>query len=106
MKKCRFMAKWADYLVSAVKYDDNRKIVQARQHEDTGSDIGDGQLVDRMTIANNLKKGRSYATVFSNDANWKLGDRIHLIRAGGEFSIRTDSNKVERDNLKYLPELE
>ena len=106
MEKSDSMAKWADFLISAVKYDDNQRIVQVKQHTDTGENIGDGEIVDRMTLANNLKKGRTYSTVFSNDTNWKLGDRIHLIRTGGEFAIRTDTNKVERDNLKFLPELE
>ena len=100
------MTKWADYLISAVKYDSNRKIIQVRQHKDTGEEIGDGEIVDRSTLANNLKKGISYSTVFNSNSNWKIGDKIRYIRMGGDFSIRTDSNKVEFDNLKFLPEIE
>ena len=100
------MSKWANYLVSAVKYDSKKRILQAKQHKDTGGAIDDGELVDRITIANNLKKGNSYLTIFNGNSNWKIGDKIQLIKVGGNYSIRTDSNKVEFDNLKFLPELE
>ena len=100
------MTKWADYLISAVKYDSNKKIIQVRQHKDTGETIEAGQLIDRTTLTDNLKKGMSYSTVFNSNSNWKIGDKIQCIRIGGDFSIRTDLNKVEFDNLKFLPEME
>ena len=100
------MGQWADYLVSAVKYDSNRKIIHVIQHEDTGSDIGKGELVDRDSLATNLKKGISYSTIFNGNSSWRKGDPINFIRVGGIYSIRTDSNKVEYDNLKLLPEME
>ena len=98
--------KWADFLISAVKYDANHKIVQARQHRDTGEKIEEGELVDRKTIETNLKHRKNYATIFSSNANWKLGEKIRIIRVNGENSIRTDSNKVEYDNLKFVTEIE
>jgi len=100
------MARWANYLISAVKYDSDKRILQVKQHKDTGEAIEDGELVDRITIANNLKKGISYLTIFNSNSNWKIGDKIQFIRVGGDYSIRTDSNKVEFDNLKFLPEIE
>ena len=100
------MTKWADYLISAVKYDSDRKITQVRQHKDTGEAIGEGEIVDRSILADNLKKGMSYSTVFNSNSNWKIGNKIRCIRTAGDFSIRTDLNKVEFDNLKFIPEIE
>ena len=100
------MGQWADYLVSAAKYDSDKKIVQVIQHKDTADGIGKGELIGRDMLATNLKKGISYCTIFSGNSSWKKGDSINLIRIGSEYTIRTDSNKVEHDNLKMLPEIE
>lgn len=100
------MGQWADYLVSAVKYDSNKKIIQVKQHKDTGNDIEKGELIDRDSLATNLKKGILYSTIFNGNSSWKKGDPIHFIRVGSGYSIRTDSNKVEYDNLRMLPEIE
>ena len=100
------MGKWADYLISAAKYDENRRIVQVRQHNDTSEDIDNGEIVNRDILAANLKKGLKYCTIFNSNSTWKKGDPINLIRVGGEYSIRTDSNKVEYDNLKFVSEIE
>ena len=100
------MGQWADYLISAVKYDTNKKIVQAKQHRDSGDEIGKGELITRDELATNLKKGVRYSTIFNGNSNWKKGDSVHFIRVGSDYSIRTDSNKVEFDNLRMLPELD
>ena len=99
------MGKWADYLISAVKYDSDRKIVQIRQHDAISEDIGDGELVNRDILSTNLKKGRTYCTIFSSNSTWKKGDPVNLIKTKDGYSIRTDSNKVEYDNLKFISEI-
>lgn len=99
------MGKWADYLISAVKYDADRRIIQVRQHPDS-EEIRDGELIDRQTLATNMKKGTTYCTIFISSSTWKRGDPINLIKAEGDYSIRTDSNKVKYDNLKFVTELE
>ena len=99
------MGKWADYLISAVKYDAEKKIIQIKQHADDGEDIGDGELVDRAALATNLKKGVTYFTVFNGNSKWTIGDPVNFIRVGGGYSIRTDLNKVKYDNLKMLLEM-
>lgn len=98
--------KWADYLISAVKYDSNRRIVQVRQHKDTGENIEEGEVIDRSTLISNLKHGMKYATIYNSNSNWKYGEKITLNKSGRENFIRTDSNKVEFDNLKFVSEIE
>ena len=100
------MTKWADYLISAVKYDSDRRIIQVRQHKDTGEAIGDGEIVDKATIASNINNGISYKTIFSSLSTWKLGDRVKTSRVDNDFCLRIDDNKVKHDNLGPLPELE
>ena len=48
------MAKWADYLISQVLYDQNHIITKVKQHRDVGNKISSGEIVNRDAIANNL----------------------------------------------------
>ena len=100
------MGKWADYLISAVKYDTKNRIIQVKQHQDFGEKIGEGEIIDRDSLTSNLKHGKSYMTVFSSNNNWKPGDYVRIVKMPGSYSIRTDDNKVEHDNLKFVLELE
>lgn len=98
--------KWADYLVTAVKYDDNRKIKSVRQHKDNGDELDEGMIIDRDTLVSNIKHGVHYATVFNTKSNWLLGNTIKCFKVGSSTSIRTDLNKAKYDFLSMLPELE
>lgn len=99
------MVKWADYLVSQASYDSNRRLSKIRQHKDSGEVIDDGQIIDRDTLIENLKNGTKYMTIFSSNSTWTLGDKITIVKVGGQHYIRTDSNKVDADNLKFVSEL-
>lgn len=100
------MGNWADYLISAVKYDSNRHILQVKQHKDTGGAIGEGEVIDRDTLVENLTNGLKYTTIFSSDSKWRKGDEVKMLKSQGKISVRTDTNKVGMDNLKFLTELE
>ena len=60
------MAKWADYLISQVSYDQNHIITKVMQHRDIGNKISGGEIVDRNVIATNLGHGSKYMTVFGD----------------------------------------
>lgn len=101
------MAGWADYLLSAVQYGPGRRIALARQHRDDGEQIGLGATVDRRTIADNIKKGSTYSTVFAGTkGTWRRGEPVRLVRSGGDYAIRIDSNRVMLDNLGALPDID
>lgn len=100
------MGAWGDYLISAVKYDSCRRILQIKQHKDTGGPIGQGEIIDRATLVDNLQNGLEYTTIFSSDSKWKKGDKVHMIKSRDGILVRTDKNKVGMDNLKFLTELE
>ena len=58
------MAKWADYLISQVVYDQDHIITKVKQHRDIGNKISGGEIVDRNVLATNLGHGAKYMTVF------------------------------------------
>jgi len=99
------MAKWADYLISQVSYDQNHIITKAKQHRDIGNEMGDGEIVDRDVIAGNLGHGIKYMTVYGALDKIRMGKNIRYFRAYEDHYIRTDDNKVMTDNLGDIPNL-
>ncbi len=100
------MVKWANFLISAVRYSpDHKYITELLQHEDQDESVSEGIIVKRDEIADGIKKGKRYRTIYNSLDNWKIGDEIRTFMVGGDFFIRTDKNKVGRDNLGTIPEL-
>ena len=99
------MAKWADYLISQVSYDQNHIITKAKQHRDIGNEMGDGEIVDRDVIAGNLGHGVKYMTVYGGLDKIRMGKNVRYFRAYEDHYIRTDDNKVMSDNLDDIPHL-
>ena len=99
------MAKWADYLISQVSYDQNHIITKVKQHRDIGNEMGDGEIVDRDVIAGNLGHGVKYMTVYGDLNKIRMGKNVRYFRAYEDHYIRTDGNKVMSDNLGDIPHL-
>ena len=99
------MAKWADYLISEVSYDSKRRIKSVLRHKDTGTDVQRPEIVNRVSIIDDLRGGRSYCTIFNGLDTWTLGSKIRLHRIGSQRSIRVDDNKVAFDNLGPVLEM-
>ncbi len=100
------MAKWADFLISAVKYNnDHTHIIGVKQRIDKGDKVSSADEVSRMTVATNLKNNYSYMTIYtSNDDKWKKGEEVRIIKVGASEFITTDPNETKKDNLGKLPE--
>jgi len=99
------MAKWADYLISQVLYDQNHIITKVKQHRDIGNKISGGEIVDRDALANNLGHGVKYMTVYGDLGKIRMGKNVRYFRAYEDHYIRIDDNKVMTDNLGELPSL-
>jgi len=99
------MAKWADYLISQVLYDQNHIITKVKQHRDIGNKISGGEIVDRDAIANNLGHGVKYMTVYGDLGKIRMGKNVRYFRAYEGHYIRIDDNEVMTDNLGELPGL-
>ena len=100
------MEKWADYLISEVRYTpDRQRILEVKQHEEIGGSIGEASIVSREDVSSNLKKGRTYITIHSGASeNWTIGEKIRRYTVEGEHFVRSDKNKINRDNLGMLIE--
>ena len=99
------MAKWADYLISQVSYDQDHVITKVMQHRDIGNKISSGEIVDRNVIATNLGHGAKYMTMFGGLGKIRMGKNVRYFRAYDDHFIRIDDNKVMSDNLGQIPQL-
>lgn len=98
------MGKWADYGISAVRYDStNTHIEQVQIHEDTGSSIGKGQIVSRQTVVNAIEQGTTFITIIMKNGKWNKGEDVFIVKINGKKYIKTTSNNTEDDNLESLP---
>ena len=98
--------RWADFLISAVRYTaDRNRISKARVHEDLGTTVGHPFEESRSDVIKKLEAGKTYCTIIqSTSGNWKKGQTVHVAVVDGDKFIRTDRNSVKQDNLGELPE--
>ncbi len=100
------MEKWADYLVSAVRYSnsDRKYISQLRVHKDEGESVGADFELYKNDVVSKINEGYSFVTIIKNsDKKWAKGQKIIVFSRNGINYLRTDANNIEADNLGELP---
>ena len=100
------MEKWADYGISAVKFNyAHTHIDKVRVHPDNGETIGASVEHARTDIVNAIKKGSTFVTILKgDDGKWKKGQPVYIIKINGIGYIKTVDNGKAADNLDNLPE--
>jgi len=100
------MTKWADYAISAVRYNvRHTHIDKVRVHPDNGDSIGESTEWTRADVIAAIKRGTTFVTIFKNkDGKWEKGQPVYIIRVNGVEYIKTVDNGKEEDNLENLPE--
>jgi len=100
------MSKWADFGISAVKYNaDHTHIVKVRAHPDNGDTLGTPIEVTRQDVVTNIKAKITYVTITTGaDGKWSKGQPVYVITVNGQEYIKTVDNGKECDNLENLPE--
>lgn len=102
------MEKWADYLVSAVRYEDEfipGKISYLKVHKYNGGEIGSGTTWSREEVIRAMQEGKTFSTIYKNGTGeWIKGGRISLIKLQLGYAL-IDMDNSGRDliaNLKAL----
>ena len=63
------MAKWADYLISAVQYNQGETHIDyVKEHIDKGDSVAAATVSARSTVVSRIKTGTTYVTVTMNSA--------------------------------------
>jgi uncharacterized protein (DUF2147 family) len=101
------MKKWADYLISAVRYNsdpNNRMIAYLKVHVDDGISVGESRTWTKEELIDALIKGKTFVTILRDGSgNWKKGSDVS-VTASKEIFIRTDFKSIPGDFLEDLPD--
>jgi len=101
----KMATKWADYLISQVRYNDKHThITDVIVHVDNGDTVGGGTSQKREWVVEKIDNKKSFHTVFKDDNKWKKGQEVVKDRVNGSDYITTKPNGSAKDNLENLPE--
>lgn len=96
------MAKWADYLVSHVKKNNNGVITHVLLHEDLGETVNSGVIKTEAEVIALLKRGYTVKTIIWGYPRWIQGATVDYVKGvGGEF-LRTNRDLTAKDNLDNM----
>lgn len=99
------LEKWADYLISAVKYNDPKThIIAVKVHQDLGDKVGEPEHFSRQQVVQDIESGKSYMTIFRGNNGWQKGQLVEVIVVNAQKFIKTIRDNTPRDNLDRLPE--
>ena len=100
------MAKWADYGISAVRYNAaHTHIDRVRAHPDDGDKIGISTDILRVGVIAAIKKGTTFMTIVKGAGEkWQSGQPVYIVKVNGVEYIKTVDNGMAVDNLENLPE--
>lgn len=102
------MSKWADFLISAIRYENDMRtsvITYLKVHKDTGEEVGAGCTWSREEVINALYDGKTFYTILKSiSGEWKRGAHVALVTKNGR-PIITDNEYTELDYLSDLQEL-
>jgi hypothetical protein len=100
------MTKWADYLISAVRFNAKRThIDRLRVAADNGDSVGEMKEYDRETIVNAIKKKTTFVTIYLNSSGkYDKGKQVYVVPINGNEYLKTVADNKLVDNLDNLPE--
>ena len=100
------MSKWANYGISAVKFNSQRTLVEKVVAQlDLETVFGTPSEFLRHEIVAAVKKNFSFITIFiREDGKWKKGNVIRLETVNGREYLKTAEDAGEADRLDNLPE--
>ena len=99
--------KWADYLISAVRYEDNlnKKVISYfKIHHDNGDSVGEASTWTKEEVLAAMHKGETFITISKvNGSKWKKGKNILLANPDVLF-LNPDSQNLIYDDRLAIPE--
>jgi hypothetical protein len=96
--------RWADYLISHVRYADGR-IAKVLAWSDLGAMIGHGRQMDRHRMLELLRQGTTFVTITRVDADalhWRQAEEVRLVKVDGDEFIRVGPRPGQGDHLGEL----
>jgi len=102
------MGKWADYLVSAVRYKDkfgSDKILYLKIHQNNGHENGSGTTWSREEVIRAMHEGMTFITMnIKGTGELTRGSKISLIKLRLGYAL-IDMDNFDRDLIAKLKAL-
>ena len=93
------------FFILAVRYSENSPYIElARVHKDIGNKETTSEIWTRNQIISKIEEGYTFVIRYKHQDKWKWGRDVHLVESNGKKYLRIDRNKIEEDNLGFLPE--
>ena len=107
------MSKWADYVVTAVRYEQTgrnrnwKRIVVVEVRMDLGGRVGSAEVWTREQVldAVNFDHETFITAGRAGDGTWLRGAHVWMVQVNGMDYLRIDRTSVMSDDLGGLPEL-
>lgn len=101
------MAKWADYLISAVRFEETsttKHISQVKVHEDKGANLSNPPVIwTKEAVIKAIDSGKTFKTIVLDMDAWKQGEEVFKVWIANAYYIKTRADATTRDNLDNLP---
>ena len=100
------MAKWADYAIRCRSLDRDGSIASVRAFPMTdGFRLQPDRSFTRNEVVSSIERGTSFVTTYKTDQDTlRKGEDVHVVSINGRKYIRTDANRIAKDNLGNLPD--
>jgi Protein of unknown function (DUF3892) len=98
------MAKWADYLITAVRFNARGTHIEAVQiRADNGDTVGSPSEASRAQVVAWLESGYTFCTATFSGGKWHMGAPVGIVTIHNEQFIKTKPDSTKVDNLDNLP---
>ena len=101
------MEKWADYLVTKVRFEqDRRHIRHVRVRQEGMHGLEPEREFTRAELVRSIDYGRTFVTAFldAEKSTFQKGGQLRIVDVDGAKYVRVDENKVKKDDLGGIPE--
>ena len=100
------MAKKFDGVIEAVRYNPNGEIALVRAYELRGVTYSDRILLDRPTLLERIKVGKTFSTGQRKEfwgSTFELGKTVKLVNKNGKDFLATHDDVPMRDEIEDTP---
>lgn len=98
-----------DFLITNIKNDEHNVLISVQmcvinKNVAHGRELSEKKEFSKEQIIFFIENGFSVKTAYEiSKKEWEKGSQVNIVKLNDKKYLRTDNNKIERDNLDNLP---